>query len=118
MSRERNWKMRVEDVLVCIGKIKNYTRNMTFEQFSADNKTVDAVIRNFEIIGEAASDTPHALKGGGVFTGKRVNVRVRPVRGSLILIARSNEADPVAMIIAFGKLLIRIFRLIPMFGTG
>jgi len=58
MSRERNWKMRVEDILVCIDKIKNYTRNMTFEQFCADSKTVDAVIRNFEIIGEAASHIP------------------------------------------------------------
>jgi len=58
MSHERNWKMHVGDILVCIDKIKNYTRNLTFEQFSVDNKTVDAVIRNFEIIGEAASHIP------------------------------------------------------------
>jgi len=58
MWHERNWKMRVEDILVCIGKIKTYTQSMTFEQFSADDKTVDAVIRNFEIIGEAASHIP------------------------------------------------------------
>jgi uncharacterized protein with HEPN domain len=58
MSHERNWKIRVEDILVCIGKIKNYTQNMTLEQFTADDKTVDAVIRNFEIIGEAASHIP------------------------------------------------------------
>ena len=50
--------MRVEDILVCIDKIKTYTLNMTFEQFSSDDKTVDAVIRNFEIIGEAASHIP------------------------------------------------------------
>jgi uncharacterized protein with HEPN domain len=31
---------------------------MTFEQFDADDKTKDAVIRNFEIIGEAASHIP------------------------------------------------------------
>ncbi len=58
MWHERNWRMRVEDILVCIGKIKTYTHNMTYEQFSADDKTVDAVIRNFEIIGEAASHIP------------------------------------------------------------
>jgi uncharacterized protein with HEPN domain len=58
MWHERNWRMRVEDILVCIDKIKTYTLNMTFEQFSSDDKTVDAVIRNFEIIGEAASHIP------------------------------------------------------------
>ncbi len=58
MWYERNWKIRVEDILVCIGKIKSYTQNMTFEQFCVDEKTVDAVIRNFEIIGEAASHIP------------------------------------------------------------
>jgi uncharacterized protein with HEPN domain len=31
---------------------------MTYEQFSADNKTIDAVIRNLEIIGEAAGHIP------------------------------------------------------------
>ncbi len=58
MSPERNWRMRVEDILACIGKIKEYTRGMTYEQFSADGKTVDAVIRNLEIIGEAAGYIP------------------------------------------------------------
>ena len=58
MSPERNWKMRVEDILSCIEKIETYTRDMTVEQFSQDNKTVDAVIRNFEIIGEAAGHIP------------------------------------------------------------
>lgn len=58
MSPERNWRMRVDDILTCIRKIKSYTRNMTFEQFDADDKTKDAVIRNFEIIGEAASHIP------------------------------------------------------------
>ena len=58
MSPERNWRMRVEDILACIQKIKSYTRGLTYEQFSIDDKTVDAVIRNFEIIGEAAGNIP------------------------------------------------------------
>jgi uncharacterized protein with HEPN domain len=58
MSPERNWKMRIEDILACIAKIRVYTRGMSFEQFSADTKTVDAVIRNLEIIGEAAGYIP------------------------------------------------------------
>ena len=31
---------------------------MTFEQFVSDRKTVDAVIRNLIVIGEAASHVP------------------------------------------------------------
>lgn len=58
MSPERDWQMRVEDILACIEKIKLYTRGMTSKQFSADSKTVDAVIRNLEIIGEAAGFIP------------------------------------------------------------
>lgn len=58
MSPERNWKMRVEDNLACIEKIKQYTHGMSFEQFCKDEKTVDAVICNMEIIGEAAGFIP------------------------------------------------------------
>lgn len=58
MSPERNWSMRVEDILVCIEKIMSYTRGMSYDQFSSDSKTVDAVIRNLEIIGEAAGAIP------------------------------------------------------------
>jgi len=62
MSPERNWKMRVEDILACIEKIKTYTHEMTFEQFCTDGKTVDAVIRNLEIIGEAAGYIPMEIQ--------------------------------------------------------
>ena len=58
MSPERNWKMRIEDILACIDKIRAYTSKMTYEQFRKDEKTVDAVIRNLEIIGEAAGFIP------------------------------------------------------------
>ena len=47
--------LRIQDILEAIAKIQRYTRGMTLESFSADEKTVDAVIRNFIIIGEAAS---------------------------------------------------------------
>jgi uncharacterized protein with HEPN domain len=46
--------MRVEDILTCVEKIKKYKRGMSYKQFYEDGKTVDAVIRNMEIIGEAA----------------------------------------------------------------
>ncbi|HQU91442.1 MAG TPA: DUF86 domain-containing protein [Pyrinomonadaceae bacterium] len=42
-------------------KIQRYTAGMTFE-FVADEKTVDAVVRNFSIIGEASSRLPEDFR--------------------------------------------------------
>ena len=36
-------------------KIMRYTQGLDYESFLADDRTVDAVVRNFEIIGEAAN---------------------------------------------------------------
>ena len=42
--------------------IENYTLNLSFEEFEKDRKTIDAVLRNFEIIGEAARQIPPDIK--------------------------------------------------------
>jgi uncharacterized protein with HEPN domain len=49
----REWRLRVEDILDAIARIQRYVEGLTFEQFQADQKTIDAVVRNLEIIGEA-----------------------------------------------------------------
>jgi uncharacterized protein with HEPN domain len=49
----REWRLRVEDILEAIARIERYVAGLTFEQFQADQKTIDAVIRNLEVIGEA-----------------------------------------------------------------
>ena len=61
MSR-RVAKLLIEDILEAISKIKRYTKGMTFENFADDEKTIDSVIRNFEVIGEAANQLPDSLK--------------------------------------------------------
>ena len=43
----------LEHILESINKIKNYTSEMTIDDFLKNSQTQDAVIRNFEIIGEA-----------------------------------------------------------------
>ncbi|WP_299666152.1 HepT-like ribonuclease domain-containing protein [uncultured Polaribacter sp.] len=43
-------------------KIKKYTNDMSFDDFIADDKTIDAVVRNFEIIGEAANRIPQPIR--------------------------------------------------------
>ena len=51
-----------QDRLESIQKIKSYTLGMTWEDFQNDDKTIDAVIRNFEIIGEVANRVPDDIK--------------------------------------------------------
>ena len=58
----RHYNLYIEDILECIGKIKKYTKGVTFKQFSKDQKTIDAVIRNFEIIGEATKQLSSEMK--------------------------------------------------------
>ena len=52
----------VEDILESCYKINAYTKDISFEDFMEDSKTIDAVIRNFEIIGEAANKLPEEFK--------------------------------------------------------
>ena len=59
---DRDYKLLLSDIIESITKIKNYTSGYTFEDFLNDSKTCDAVIRNFEIIGEAANRLPEELK--------------------------------------------------------
>lgn len=59
---ERSARLLLEDILSSAGKIVNYTAHLSFEQFIADDRTIDAVIRNFEIIGEAANRLPDEIK--------------------------------------------------------
>ncbi|SDS36912.1 Uncharacterized conserved protein, contains HEPN domain [Mucilaginibacter mallensis] len=58
----RQPKLLLEDILESAEKINAYTLNLTYEEFIADSKTIDAVVRNFEIIGEAANRLPDELK--------------------------------------------------------
>jgi uncharacterized protein with HEPN domain len=51
----RDIKLLLEDMLESALKIKRYTKNLDYESFLKDDKTIDAVVRNFEIIGEAAN---------------------------------------------------------------
>lgn len=44
----------LEHIIAAIEKVKSYTAEMDKEVFIADEKTQDAVIRNLEVIGEAA----------------------------------------------------------------
>lgn len=54
MSKRDN-NLLLLDMLESAIKIKKYCKGIDFDSFVNDDKTVDAVIRNFGIIGEAAN---------------------------------------------------------------
>jgi uncharacterized protein with HEPN domain len=62
MSR-RNWQLFIEDILESIKYIQEYIAVCSFDDFKKDRKTIDAVVRNFEIIGEASKYVPDSIKG-------------------------------------------------------
>ena len=62
MSNIRTFKVYIQDIIDASQSILEYTKNYTLKKFSDDKKTIDAVIRNFEIIGEAAKKIPQQVK--------------------------------------------------------
>jgi len=52
----------LKDISKAIDSINKFVRGMTFDQFKNDDKTASAVIRKFEIIGEATKNIPDVIK--------------------------------------------------------
>lgn len=59
---KRNPRLLINDILESIKKIESYIGKEDFEHIRNDPKTIDAVIRNLEIIGEAANKIPREIK--------------------------------------------------------
>jgi len=58
----RDIRLFIDDILNAINKIEIYTEKISFENFKSDLKTVDAVIKNFIIIGEAVKQVPSEIR--------------------------------------------------------
>jgi len=54
----RDWRLRIDDILSAIDKIGRYTSDMSGESLAADEKTLDAVLFDVAVIGEAARNVP------------------------------------------------------------
>ena len=59
---ERDHILYLEDIVLSMQRVHEYIAGLDFQHFKWDYKTVDAVIRNFEIIGEATKNLPEAIK--------------------------------------------------------
>lgn len=58
MSKFRDTQLLLQDMYKAVQKSLLYTKHLTFEQFCEDEKTLDAVLHNIQILGEAANQIP------------------------------------------------------------
>lgn len=58
----RDFLLYLEDIIESLAKIERYIKDMTFDDLAGDDKTIDALIRNLEIIGEAVKNIPDAIR--------------------------------------------------------
>lgn len=59
---KREYGDYVSDILTSIEEVEEFTRGIDFQAFSKDKKTLNAVIRSLEIMGEAAKQVPEAIR--------------------------------------------------------
>ncbi len=59
---DRTYKDYVLDILNSIEEIEEFIRGMDFEDFVNDRKTINAVLRSLEVMGEAAKKIPEEVK--------------------------------------------------------
>jgi len=58
----RDWRLYLDDIREACEKIVRYVGRMDKDAFLGDEKTCDAVLRNLEVIGEAAKNLPADIK--------------------------------------------------------
>ena len=71
---ERSTKLLLSDLLESINKIHRYTSSLDFNSFCENELVIDAVVRNFEIIGEASSKLPK------LFTAAHKHINWRSIK--------------------------------------
>lgn len=61
-SGGRTWDFYIQDMIDFGEKVLSYTEGMDYDAFIADERTYDAVLRNLELIGEAATHIPNEVR--------------------------------------------------------
>ena len=61
MPPERDWRLRLGDILTSAERAVRYAHGHNRDSFAGDQLTIDAVVRNLEVIGEAVRHVPAAV---------------------------------------------------------
>jgi uncharacterized protein with HEPN domain len=59
---KRDYRDYLEDILTAIDESAEFTMGISFEAFTQDRKTVNAVLRSLEVLGEATKRIPDRLR--------------------------------------------------------
>jgi len=60
--RDRDINDYLQDILDSIDEIREFTQGMSFDDFAADRKTINAVLRSIEVMGEASRKIPDRIR--------------------------------------------------------
>ena len=60
--KKREYRDYLNDIFECINDVKSFIDGMTYKDFLLDKKTINAVVRSIEIIGEAAKHIPKSVR--------------------------------------------------------
>nr|WP_228043934.1 DUF86 domain-containing protein [Dolichospermum sp. LEGE 00246] len=58
----RDWRFRIQDIVLSINEIEQRTRGVTFEEFTKNQTLVKAVLYDFVVIGEATRNVPNDIQ--------------------------------------------------------
>jgi len=59
---KRDYRDYLEDILTAMEETTLFTSGMSFEAFTRDRKTINAVLRSLDVLGEAAKRIPEELR--------------------------------------------------------
>jgi uncharacterized protein with HEPN domain len=62
MSKARDLTDYLNDIMTAIAEVEEFTRGMSYEMFAADKRTVNAVVRSLEVLGEATKHIPASFR--------------------------------------------------------
>ena len=103
---ERDYTDFIQDIIDAIKSIDNFMQGMSFEDFAKDDKTVSAVTRKFEIIGEAANRIP-----------KNMQIKFKEVPWSYMIGMRNkiiHDYDGINLMIIYDSVKEDLNRLMPL----
>ncbi len=58
----RDYRVFLDDIMEATSKVLEYTSGFSYEQFCADRKTIEAVVWNLQVIGEAVKNIPEEIR--------------------------------------------------------
>lgn len=58
----RSYVLYLEDIIESANNIQNYVGNLSYQELIGDRMRLDAIVRNFEIIGEASNKIPQDIR--------------------------------------------------------